>query len=169
MPEGGGIVTWRRLDMASLRLLFTRLGSASWSWSVSEVPALAERMHWDVRETIDGLGAVADGGFEVGDKQIVLTFDAGHVDDIMIWLTETIEDPPVESQVFLYDTFTDAVDAATDVLGPPTGRTSGESPAAHWRGPESTIQIRHAEFAVAVVWASNEYQDEWDQVIKDLA
>ncbi len=158
------MTTWRRIDDGTLHRLLSTLAQQAWTWTAGDVPALARQLGWHILETLDGKGAVADAGWNVGDEEIELAYTSDRVNDITMRLTDTAPTKQPAAQQFLSDTFTAVKTTATGVLGTPTTDTLGKRPQARWRGPETTLVLEHAGAAINLTWANNQFQDRWDQL-----
>jgi hypothetical protein len=152
------------IDPAILQTLLVTLRDARWGWTSGEVPRLATLLDWSLVETIDGKGAVADAGWNVGDEEIELSFTGERVNDITMRVTDTALPRSAQSQEFTQDAFAAVSAAATRLLGPPTSRIKGSHPQVRWRGDDTTISVTNTGPAVTIGWATNAYQDHWDRV-----
>jgi hypothetical protein len=140
-----------------------------WSWQPADVAELCRRMGWTLIEVIDGSGAIAEADLRVPGHQILMLFREGQVDDITIQITENLRDGGTDRDRFIGDTFADAAAEGVAVLGEPTDRQHAGPPTVRWRRDGSTVLIKNLESTVTVTWASNRFQDEWDQIAEALA
>ncbi|GAB1644196.1 DUF6301 family protein [Krasilnikovia sp. MM14-A1259] len=163
------MTAWRMIEVDALRSLASGIKGARWSWRPEDVPALCRRMRWDLLEVADGKGAAIEAGWDLGGEEIEMAFRAGQVDDITMQITQIVRKTGPERDRFIADAFADAVALVTSVLGEPTGRQLSEPPTVRWRLADSTVLIRNLEVDVTLTWASNRFQNEWDQVTEALA
>jgi hypothetical protein len=147
----------------------TGMRATRWSWQEVDVEDLCRRMGWSLLEVVDGSIAVADAGLDVPGHQARFLFRDGNVDDISVRLTQSVRAEGADRDGFMRDVFADAVDEGTAVLGEPTDRQHTEPPTVRWRLGDSTVLITNLGSAVTVTWASNRFQDNWDQVTEALA
>ncbi|OJF14975.1 DUF6301 family protein [Couchioplanes caeruleus] len=163
------MTAWRTIDDDALRSLAAGIGDTRWSWRPDGVPELCRRLGWDLLEVIDGKGAVSEAGWNLGGEEIELAFRGGHVDDITMQITQLVRQAGPDRDRFMGDAFADAVATVAAALGEPTGRQQSEPPTVRWRLEDSTVLIRNLEVDVTLTWASNRFQDEWDQVAEAMA
>lgn len=159
------VATWRVIEPATLDALLVTLRDTRWSWTADEVPDLANRLGWSLVEMIEGKGAVADASWGVNDNQVMLSFTGDQVNDVSMRVTDTALPESAQSQAFTQDAFADVTAAATRLFGPPTHRLKGDQPEVRWRGDDTTISITNTGPAVTIDWATNDYQDHWDEVL----
>ena len=155
------------IDRSTARDLLTTLSQLRWSWSVEELPQVMERLDWHVVAQIEGRGAVADAPWNVGEQAIDIGLEGHRVDTVTIGLSEVLLPETTGSRAFTQDRFVDIVAVGSHVLGPSTSRVLGEYPNVRWRGSETTITVTNLWSSVALVWATNEAQDRWDQSFVD--
>jgi hypothetical protein len=159
------VTTHQALDKDALRALLSTIRSTSWSWQEQEVPALVDRFGWTDILLRAGRGALIDPGHELGDKPYRMSFDgSGKVNIITMRISSVEDEDDPEGQLFLGDVFADAAAVATEILGTATVRTPGSQPEIRWRGEESTLILYQLSISVELTWASNEYQDHWDEL-----
>ncbi|GAA3258736.1 DUF6301 family protein [Dactylosporangium siamense] len=156
---------WRVIDGDTLRRLLAAIRTEHWSWTADQVPLLAERLGWNIVLVLDGKGAVAEAGWNVGDpEEIEIAYSGATVDDITMRLTDTVPTKQAEARIFAQDAFAAAVAVAAEVLGPPTSRVLGRAQQARWRSADTTIMVKHNKAAINLAWANNAFQDRWDNL-----
>lgn len=161
------MATLRAIDGGTLRTLLTTLQNTTWNWASSDVSALAGQLGWDVLEIVEGKGAFADAAWDAGGEEIEFALNGERVNDIIMRLTDTATSTDIDAQASIQDSFTGAVATATEVLGQPDSRTAGKRPEVRWRGENATILLKNLGVTVSLVWASNTWQDHWDQLRGD--
>ena len=164
------MATWLRASSGAVRSVLAGMRSTQWSWLEADVEDLCRRMGWTLVEVVDGAIAIADAGLDVPGHQVQFLFREGRVDDIRVRLTQSIRDEVAGRDRFIGDAFADAAAEGVTVLGEPAARQHTEPPTVRWRLDDvSTVLIENIRSAVTVTWASNRFQDEWDQVTEALA
>jgi hypothetical protein len=164
-----GMISWLRSSSEALRALMAGIKDTQWSWQPEEVGDLCQRMGWKLVRILDGRGALAAADLELPGHQITIVFRDGPVGDIKIQITESVTDSGADRDRFMMDVFADAVDEGVAVLGEPTARQRTKPPAVRWRTADSTVLVENVEGAVLVTWATNKWQDEWDEITEALA
>ena len=163
------MTTWLRGSSEALRSLITAVRDTQWSWQAADVEDLCRRMGWTLQEVTRRGSAFADAGLGLPGYQVQMSADEGRIDDVIVQITETVREGGTDRDRFISDTFADAVGEGTAVLGEPTDRQRTQPPTVRWRLGDSTVLIKNLESAVTVTWASNRFQDDWDQVTEALA
>ena len=146
----------------SLRALLTAVRDTSWSWTPSEVPAVAQRLGWTLRAELPDGSAFAEAGFGLDDKAFRVSVTDGAVWQVVMGITGHAGRDDDAGQLFLSDAFVDALAVATEVLGEPSARDFGSVPWVRWRGPENTVRLERYSSEVGFVWVSNAEQDRSD-------
>ncbi|MEU8239042.1 DUF6301 family protein [Actinoplanes missouriensis] len=156
---------WLRASPEAMRSVMAGMRDTPWSWREADVGDLCRRMGWTLQEVVDGSIAIADAGLEVPGHQVQFLFREGGVDDIRVRLTQSVHDEVTGRDRFIGDAFADAAAEGVTVLGEPTARQHTKPPTVRWRLDEtSTVLVENVGSVVTVTWASNRFQDEWDQV-----
>jgi hypothetical protein len=163
------MTAWRMIDHDVLRSQVAAIKDNPWSWQPDAVEELCRRMGWELLEVIDGKGAFAEAGWDLGGDEIEIFFRHGQAEEIAMQITEIARQEGRERDRFLADAFADAVAQTTAVLGEPTARDMSEPPTVRWQLGESTVLVKRLEVTVTLTWASNAYQERWDELRGALA
>jgi hypothetical protein len=163
------MTAWRMITQDALQPLLAGIKDTRWHGNPDDVAELCRRMGWDLLEVIDGKGAFAEAGWNLGGEEIEMAIRDNHVDDITMQITEIARQAGPDRDRFLADAFADAVASATTVFGEPTARDRTEPPTVRWQLDDSVVLVKRLEVAVTLVWASNSFQQRWDKLREDLA
>ncbi|MFC7530802.1 DUF6301 family protein [Actinoplanes sp. GCM10030250] len=163
------MTTWLQAGPEAIRSLLTDMKAHRGPWQTDDVHGLSRRMGWTLNEVIEGEIATGHAGFGVRKNEIVCYFHEGLLDHITVGITENVREDGTDRDRFMWDAFADTAAEGVAVLGEPTDRDHTEPPTVRWRLEDSTILVKNLESAVTVTWASNRFQDEWDQIVEALA
>ncbi|QKG23460.1 DUF6301 family protein [Actinomadura verrucosospora] len=150
----------RMLDDQAIRELAVRLRDLEWSWSQTEVPAIAQELGWTVDGDFDGIIELDTGlGPASG---VVEVNDEGAVDIIVVSATSYIDPDEPAERAWLRDGFAHATSLVTEALGEPTLKRPGSSPQVRWRGENSTLGVNTTSVSLKIFVARNDYLDDED-------
>jgi hypothetical protein len=159
----------RAIDKASATKLLTDLHQRRWSWRREDLPEIAKALGWTNFEIVSGKhgeGAFADAPVSFGGEEVDVMIGDGKVETIMIRVSERPAKKTNESLISLHRSWIELIALATDLFGPPTRRTGSQNPDAQWRGEHATLSIQNVKSALVVNWASNVFQDHWNNLRK---
>ncbi|WP_040861317.1 DUF6301 family protein [Nocardia niigatensis] len=143
---------WRVLPGPEVGKLAVRLASLDWSWSLTDVPALAEDFGWTVRRSYRSSVSL-DG--ELGPDSANVSGRSGTANKIEVRVTNYADDDS-SGRARVRDAFADMTSAVTAALGAPTLRSPGEYAETRWAGTQTTVRLREFKNSVSLYLYANE-------------
>ncbi|MEU4560211.1 DUF6301 family protein [Actinoplanes sp. NPDC023936] len=164
------MASWLRADPGAVRSMLAGMRDTQWSWQETDIDDLCRQMGWTLLNVVAGTIAVADAGLGVPGRQVRFLIRDGYVDDICVRITEPVQEDGRDRDRFVGDAFADAAAEGVAAFGEPTVRQHTKLPKVRWRLDDaSTVLVENLESIVTVTWASNRFQDQWDEVTEALA
>lgn len=153
------------IDTDASREILSTVGRHQWSWTVRDLPALAEQLRWSIVSHTKP-GATVTTSWPLGDPEVDMIFSDELVDYMTFYLA-CCGDPgeATPEQIAAGDNaFAVLARTGQEVLGEPASRKLGETPSLRWRNETATTELANLAGVVSLRWARNAFQDEWDHV-----